>query len=372
MTKQTGTGGWPVIEFFINPVRRQSVQNRNDYAFINGKGDLIPMDRSFANEVGKRYNFPSSLDGQTIRTQLDRLVDNKWFDLDPSSLPAHLQVSDLWMQRMPEIVKQEKITKQQELEMRFALDPGTLTTKKNLHYNLKFRDATKKPNYLEGFTLTLYDRPNRFTDETLRGALAIELAKVSGKIAEDKAHINTTRHDFYIADENEEAIERSNKQEVINNAITDLTLLRRNHTPFLRYQLAIILKLVKGTVSETVVKDEMDNFVARKSRDQFRNIEKFNELIELVNKGVEGADKLHIMYLMRQAVNTNIFSVRNGSYIWHSKKGIENVYELGTKENSIIKFFQDEYNIYDPDNDQENWYGELINELKMKGVRITE
>jgi hypothetical protein len=359
---------FPLITMYLSPVERKSVQGRSDYAFIDSNGNIIAMKRSFAKEASKRYMFPSSIDGTRVVTGLDRPVDNKWFNLDISEV----MVGPKWESKMEEIVKKPSITKQLELEIRFDLPQGTLTDKKNLHHSLKLRDKDAKPNFLESFYVVLYDRPNRFTDDTLRGALTVEMAKVSGKIATSKAVVNPSKHDFYVSEENEAAIERAAKQEIINNAITDLTLLRRNHTEFMRYKVAVILDLVKGIVSEVVVRDEYNKFITDTSAKQLENIEKFNNITATLNDGTRGLDKLQVMYVLKQAVNSNAMSISSGEYLWHSKKGVQNLYNLGSRYDKILKLFMDEFEKYTINSEQDNLYGDLVAELKTRGIRIDE
>lgn len=372
LTEQVTTGGWPVNTIFITPVERKSVQGRSDYSYLDSTGNLIPMKRSFSKGAGKKYNFPAHIDGRSIKSELNRSVINKWYQQDPDKLDLHLRVGPNWENRMGNVVGKERISKQMELEIRFDLPLGTLTSERKLHYNLKLRKVGDIPNMLESFNITLYDDNNRFTDETLRGALAIELARVSGKIASTKGDVNPSRHDFYISQENEAAIEAVAKQEIINDAITDLTLMRRKQTPFFRYCVATVLKLIKGTVSDVIVKQQFDKFITEKSKNQMDNIEKFNKIVALVDEGITGLNRLHIMYLIQQAINTHIMSVKSGNYVWHSKKGMDNLYNLGSKYSAIVQLFQTEFDKYDPEEGVENWYGSLIEELQTKNVKIEE
>jgi hypothetical protein len=364
--------GWPVTTMYLNPVERVSVQGRGQYSYIDSLGQAVPMNRSFSKTAGKRYSFPPTIDGMSVKTELSRLVINPWYGLDVDNLPPEKVVSQKWVDTLHQIKDKEQISKQLELEMRFDLDEGMLTNVKNLHFNIKMRGKEDKPNFLETFFIVLYDRANRFTDETLRGALAIELARVSGKIAEKKSIVNINRHDFYISEENEDAIERTAKQDIVNDAITNLTLLRRKHTFFTRYQVGVVLGKVKGTVSESILKDELNKFINTKGKDQMQNIKEFQRLYDMIDEGQKGMDKLQIEYVVKQAINSNVIGISGGNYTWHSKKGVDNLYNLGTKHSNVIKLFTGEFMKYDPDSDQENWYGDLITELRQKSIRISE
>ncbi len=365
-----------VTTMFIDPVQRTSVQGRASYTYVTPSGEAINAGRSFAKDVSKMYNFPSSSDNTSVVTKLKRMVDNPWYGKETSNvndgLPEHYHVGADWMNQVERLVKDPQITKQLELEVRFNKPEGFLTDKKNLHYNLKSRSADVQPNYLETFKAILYDRSNRFDDTTLRSALIMELAKVSKKIAESKALVNPSKHDFFISTEDEAVIEKNHKQDIINDAITDLTLLRRNHTGFVRYQIAIVLGLVKGMVSEATLKSAFNNYIGVVSKDQMNNIQKFNEIITMLEEGRKGLEKLWIKYLLKQAVNVNVMGIKSGHYIWYSKKGIDNLFDLGSNEAKVYKLFYDEFIKYGEEDVVENIYKDLLEELKYKGVKTDE
>jgi hypothetical protein len=361
---------------FITPVAHESVQGRGQYMFIKADGTTVNAERSFARTVEKRYNFPRKPDGHYLKTKLSRMIPNPWYDKDVNTinddLPEHYHVGADWIPKIGDIVKLEQISKQQELEIRFNLVENALTAKCNLDSRPSNRGPNDKANMLEAFTIILYDGPNRFDNTSLRGCLAMELAKVHSRIAESKLRVNPSKHHFYISAENEEVIEKNRRQEIINDAITDLTLLRRQHTQFMRYKIAVILGLVKGSVSADTLKEALNDYIGKVNNRQLDNIKKFNELITLVNLGQEGLDQLHIKYLAKQALDMNIIGSSAGTYTWYSKKDYPNVYNLGSNYNKVLKFFSDEELKYDEDSPEGNWYYELIKELKVKGVQIEE
>lgn len=363
---------------FVNPIQRQSVQGRGEYAFVKADGTSVPAGRTFSKGVGKRYQFPSSIDGQQLKTGLQRLVPNPWYGKEPKkvneNLPSFYHIGADWRNNIEKLVQDEEITKQLELEIRFNLEEGYLTNRKLLQASFKSRNKNMDDafNFLETFKIILYDRPNRFADDTLRGALAQEMAKVSMRIADSKTKANPSMHHFYISEENEAAIERAAKQDVVNDAVTDLTLLRRNHDPFISYQVAIILKRVKGRVAPITVKDELNLYVTTTNKKQIDNIKEFNRLVKLMDKGAEGMAGMWVEYLLQQALNSNIMSIKAGEYIWHSKKGIDNLHNLGSNKKAVLKLFLTEFNKYQGDNDTENWYKDLLVELKSKGIKLEE
>ena len=361
---------------FISPVPRKSVQGRGEYVYVKPDGTPVPADRSFAKDAEKRYSFPQTVDGTSLNTGLDRLVSNPWYNKTKESirenLPAHLQIGASWNKEFDRVIADEQISKQFELEVRFNLEEGTLTSQKNLDHRFKQRKKDAVPTFLEKFYVILYDRANRFEDTTLRSALVQELAKVSGKIASSKANSNPSMHHFYISEENEADIERTIKADIVNDAIADLVMLRRNHDPFFAYQVAVVLKKIKGAVAPVTVKDTLNEFIASSNKRQLNNIKQFNNIIKLIAKGAEGMNKLWIMYCLQQAVNTNVISISGGSYIWHSKKGIDNLHNLGTNQKTVLKLFYEEFQKFQGEDDEtENWYKDLLIELRSKGVKLS-
>jgi len=361
---------------YIEPLQRTSVQGRAAYTYITPGGEAVNAGRSFAKDVGKVHNFPANADGTSIVTKLSRMVDNPWYGKEPSNvndgLPEHYHVGADWMNQVTRLVKDHQITKQLELEVRFNKPEGFLTDKKNLHYDIRSRNKTAEPNYLETFKAIFYDRTNRFDDTTLRSALIMELARVAKRIAPTKNEANPSKHDFYIGVEDQAVVEKNYKQDIINDAITDLTLLRRNHTGFVRYQIAIVLGLVKGMVSEATLKGAFNNYITLNSKDQMNNIEKFNEIITMLAEGRKGLEKLWIKYLLKQAVNVNVMGIKSGHYLWYSKKGIDNLFDLGSNETKVYKLIYDEFIKYGEEDVVENLYKDLLEELKYKGVKTDE
>lgn len=350
---------------YVNPVPRKSAQGRNEYKFVDSLGNVKDWPRTAAAKATKRYSFPANADGRTLRTGLNRQVDNPYYGMKPEEL----NLSSKWYDQAEDLVKRPSISKQMELEIRFDLDEGTLTSNKTLNYSFKRRSGTEEPTYLETFTIVLEDRPNRFDDTTLEGALAIEMVKSSRKFADDRNSANPSKHDFYISEENEAVNERTSRRDVVHEAIADLVILRRKYPQIYQYKVAVILELVKGEAPEVLVKDALNAYIETQNN-QFENIENFNKLFALVSGNRKEADRLHVMYCIKQALNNNIMAIKSGHYTWYSKKGIDNLYDLGTKEERIINMFLTEYQRYDEKNNEENHYADLERELRNKGVRI--
>jgi hypothetical protein len=352
-----------ITTLFINPIPRQSVQGRHQKYFINSTGDKIETKDTMAENVYKTYHFPLSPTSGRLVTGLNELVPNPYLGLKPETLT----VGSFWRNKMAELVNKPQILKQTLFEIKFNREEGFYNDEAK-HYEMRKRKSEDKDSYLQSFSILLYDRPNRFDDTTERGALAMQLAKVHGRIADSKDEMNSVKHHFYISEENEDELERNKKQDIINDAITDLTLLRRKQSDFKMYQLAIVLNTVRGSASSSRVKDSLNAHITDTGKSQMSNINKFNS-IQVLMKG-KSYNKFYIMYLIQQAINSNVISIREGHYVWHSKSGIPNVYKISTKYETVLNFFVMELEKYDEASSDDNWYNDLREEIRAKNIKV--
>jgi hypothetical protein len=233
----------------------------------------------------------------------------------------------------------------------------------------------EEPSFLQKFKIVLYDRPNKFTTETPRGRMAIQLISRLNTIAKSKQLVNSAFHNYYVSEENEAEKEKLKKQDYINDAIYHLYGMKKENTDYQNYMVAILMKhsdgkvLLKGKVNSDTVRRKLNTFVTGDSPQQLQNIKRFMDVSKLL-KTSEGMETLHIKYLIQQAINSNVMSVRDGYYVWHSRQGEENVYKF-TNYKTLYSLIKKEFEVYN-ENEKEitNWYGELVKEVKGKGITI--
>lgn len=350
---------------FVYPVDRLSPQGRHDYFFTKPDGTKIPAKRTFAKRAEKRYCFPLSADGMKIDTGMDELIDNPFQNEEF----AKKHVKDNWTSRYEELISKEEITLQTYLEVMHNRPPGTYTGEKRI--NGVFNAEAKENNYLEGYSVPLDDGTNIFTSDNPDDVLAMLCMKKNPSIAPSKREANPSLHDFYIGEENEAAVETASRRRKQGEAIAKLTTIRSESDDFFMLQLATVLKLVKGQVSPVIVNDKLDNYLWTQDKNLEMRLSKFNKLVENFNTK-EGRQKIYLQYVFQSAVDKNIIQIRNGNFIWPSKKGIQNLYNLGTKEGAILNMFYAEMQAYNPDLPAENFYGDLIVELKHREVKLIE
>lgn len=364
---------------YINPIQRISAQGRHKQVFtlIGKTGEMIPTTGMGKNkEFGTASEYPFRLNSGSNKliTGLDKPIENPFKGLEPSVIIEEYNLSQDWLKHLEQLVKQEQIKLQTKYEILdnvaynfYTNDVSSTVFQANWKANLD-----KPKNFLETFKVILYDRPNVFTDDTPRGRLSIALLKMHPAIAKSKAEANSAVHHWYVSEENEAAMEKVRKRDIIENAITDWRILTRNSTPYIMYQLASLLKtndgnpIVKGKVNENTVKGLVSDYLNDSTTHQLDNIEKFNKLHGMLSDR-EDKKRFYIMYIVQQALNTGVIGVRDGFYIWYSKSAQDNIYKHNTYD-ALISTIQREYSNYNPqDTTVANWYKDLYEEVQSKG-----
>jgi hypothetical protein len=360
---------------FVNPIDRISVQGRHLQMFMieDKDGNAIPtarMNKVREEYIAHQFKFPADFrNTNLLYTGFEQLITNPYKDLEVSELMSEFGLGDKWSLFAEKIVKQDKLTKQTYFEIKHGKEP-------NYYTNVKSGDY-KNPTYIESLKLLLYPRPNRFTTETPDSEIKIELLKLHKKIANSKDEILPGIHDWYVSQENEAEQEHAKKQEIIKKAIAHLYLLQTTNTKYRNYQMAIILKdkrgdqLVKGDVTDMKVTRTLDDFIQKDTKDQMFNVIQFLGRVDQLST-LEGSLKFSIEYLIRQAINTNVMTSRDGYIIWHSKSGTPNVSKW-TDPDKMTAFFSKEHRAYNPkEKDSTNWFYELFTEVKSKGITIED
>lgn len=369
---------------FVNPVPRISPQGRDKqtYSFIDPKtGELVVtqnMNKTRELGVGVVYSFKYNPVTNKLQTGLEEVIRNPFYELEVSDIMEQYGLSYNWTEPLKGIIKQSEIKKQTYFEILDNVNPEYYSSE--IKGNVTIFNMTKStripedPNFLQRFSVVLYDGPNRFSDDTPRGRLAIQLIKNHNKIAHSKRDVNPAVHDFYISEENEAAIEKAKKQDIINEAIFNLVNLQKGGDDFLNYQVAILLTnkdgkpVLKGESSPANVKRVLTEYISESSS-QLENVEKFMKTISLLD-GKENRERFNVMYLVQQAINTNVMSVKDGYYIWHSKSGTPNMYKHINYDKFISLLQNEKKNWIVSDENVTNWYADLFNEVKSKNIRV--
>jgi len=365
---------------YVNPINRMSAQGRHKQSFtIQQKtGEFVPtvgMQKNKEFGVPSEYSFRANVSTNKLITGLDKMVQNPYKDLEPHLIVEQNGLSQDWVKHLEYIVKQDQIKLQTQYEIIDNVPYNHYTneiTGSMFSSNLK-ANLEKPRNFLESFKIILYDRPNEFSDDTPRGRLSIMLIKNHPKIAANKTMANAAVHDWYISEENEAAIEKLKKRDIIEDAVWKWGNLKQKTTPYIVYQVASLLKnndgnpIVKGKMNDITVRNQISDFINDSTTYQLDNIEKFNKLYNMVTSDKESRQRFESMYLVQQAINLNIIGVRDGFYVWHSKSSQDNIYKHTTYD-ALVSTIQREFLNYNPtETDISNWYKDLLEEVKNKG-----
>lgn len=367
---------------FVNPIARISAQGRHKQMFVvqQTTGEFMPttgMGKNKEFDVPSEYSFRLNTSTNKLITGLDKMIENPFKGLDPSNILEDYSLSQDWLPQLQQIVKQDQIKLQTKYEIMDNVGYNFYTS--DVAYNMfssNWKANIDKPkNFLETFKIILYDRPNMFTDETPRGRLSLALIKNHPKIAKTKIEGNTAVHDWYISEENEAQMEKAKKRSIIQDAIKTWGNLADSTTPYIIYQLASLLKthdgssIVRGKMNDASVREKVSDYIFEPTSSQLENIEKFNKIAAMLSNK-DDKQRFQAMYLIQQAINTDVVGVRNGFFIWHSKSALDNIYKH-TSYDAFVSTIQREYSNYNPkDKDVANWYKDLFDEVTNKGAWV--
>lgn len=374
---------------FVSPVPRVPTQGRDKQTFTlidPRSGEMKTgqnMNKTKETGAASEYSFPFNPRTNRLETGLEVTVPNPIYQLSVEEVMESYSLSHQWREQIEKLVNQKEIKKQTLYEIIDDVAPGYYTSEIAGGYTIfntskSTRVGDLKPNFLQRFKIILYDYPNRFEDDgtksTSRERLAIELVKVCPRIAASKRDMNTVQHHFYISEENEAEVEKVRKQDVIDEAVYLKVKLQKESNDYKNYQVGSLLThknnkpLIEGSISPSKVKRDVTAYLGEGSS-QMENVEKFMKVMQLLDSK-EGREKFEMMYLVQQAVNTGVITIRDGYYIWNSKAGTPNMHKH-INYDKFISLLQSEKKGYDPkDTVTTNWYADLFNEVKDKGALI--
>lgn len=380
------------IGVFVRPVQRQSSQNRHEqtsqYKYKEsgreyakhklGKTKVVTKKGDSAAEELKFIPDPKT--GLRLQAGLSVRIENPFYVTENiedkvaevSSL-FNLPVS--WDKEIQKIVKNKQITKQRYLEILAGVAPDTYTEELANPPDGFF--ITKDKDYrtfLQKFKIILYDRVNPFDSKTPRGRLAIQLIKNRpDKIALDKDSVNEAQHDFYIAEEFEEAIESQKTNDMENEAIAQYYMLKQKFpltsslNDSIIYHIGSICTdydnrpLLKGEPNPILIDRLINAYIKNTSKHQAGNIKKFLSALNLYK---EDKELFYTKYLIRKSINKGVVINKSGFLLWLSQKGgtnhkFKSFDAFETKIISELKSYED--------GEENNAYFMLREEVKSKG-----
>lgn len=361
---------------YVLHVQRQSVQGRHNYSVDLGNGTTVSAGRVRAKGVQIPIGFVRKKGTNILDTGLDELIDNPYYERELNDIDDHYKPGSKWVDRYPEIMKREKIDLQTYYEILDNVPQGHYTSvcgTKTMAEIGPDAEALKesKPTFLERFKVYLKEGTNRFTNTTQRGRLGIQACLKHPKVANSRELINADYHEFYIGSAEEAVIEKNRRIDRVMDAVANLKEVQRKYDQFTSYQMAIVLGIAQGDTSDATVEMQLKDYIWKEKKTQegtqAQRIEEFEEKYETLK---QDPDRLYIQYLIKQALNTGVFRTSGDRHImWPNKKGMPNLFDLGTNMKKIEKMFFEQFTLYEPEIDADNWFKDLETELRIKGVR---
>lgn len=311
-----------------------------------------------------------------LDTGLDEVIDNPFYERELNELDDSNKPGSHWVDKYDSLKQREKIDLQTYYEILDNMPQGTYTsvsglkTMAEIGTDVETMKATK-PTFLDKFNVFLSEGTNIFANDSQRGRLGQLACERHPKVANSRDLVNEDVHEFYIGSAEEAVVEKNRKINRVMDALADLREVQRNYDQFTSYQMAVILDLVTGDTSDATVELALKDFVWEKKKSnkgtQVVRLDEFASKYEMLKND---PDRLYIQYLIKQALNTGVFMTSGTRHImWPNKRGMDNLYDLGTNTRKIEQMFFEQLELYDPGIDAENWYNDLVTELKLKGVR---
>lgn len=368
---------------YVNPVQRIASQGRDKqtYSFIDPKTQQLittkAMNNTRAAGAIARYTFLPDYNSRKYVTGLEELIDNPFKGAATQELVSQYNLDTVWLPILEKLLNQDKISKQKYYEIVHSTTPdfyeNSLKMENTIFTYHRGKKVDTSASFIASFNITLLDGPNRFTDETPRGALAIQLIKNHSKFASSRAGVNPSLHDFYISEENEAEMEKMRKEDIIHAAIARKVTLLQSTSSFKPYQVACLCTnssdnvIIKGEANQDAIKQALNRYLGE-GKDQLSNITKFNKILDLA-EAKETRSRFEMMYLVRQGKNTGLISQSNGVTWWVTQRDTDK-YKWDS-EDKFISFLVAQYLEYLPgEEEQSNYYKIFFDELKNKNIRL--
>jgi hypothetical protein len=363
---------------WVNPVPRISYQGRHKqvYTIQTNTGEVIPtrvMNKIKEDGVPTLYQFPADHQTGKLRTNLGKERENPFKGLTIEELRVKYNIPPEWSdEKLDVITKQSLITRQLYYEIKHGVVPGYYTDKMTFSM-LQPNSRPGEKTFLERLTLSLDPRPNRFCNDTPRQEMLMEMIEVVPAIAPGKNLANSAFHGWYVSQENEDEEERQGRNDIIEKATFHLYKLKHELGAFRAYQIAIVLKdyrgepILVGDVSTERVNNILSEYVTTSSDHQMKHIDNFMKAVDAVSTK-DGLERFNIKYLVQQAINTNIISIKESYYKWWSQAGTANMASFDSLDALVNRLYM-EFEHYDGEDMTTNYYGVLLKELNTKGVK---
>ena len=374
----------------IVPVKRQSVQGRHlqmskskddrgqVYNFALRKNKALT--KHSGKSTGDTLTFRKNADATKFNAGLSKRVTNPFKVKKDENLESHIgSIKDLhglssaWDKDLKTLASQSEISKQTYLEIKFGLEPNALTERIPRRGADKLIDP-KDHTILSKFRFTFYDETTVLKDNSLKGALAIQLAKHHPRISATKEHANSVEHYYYIDEREHTKHLRTQKRNhtVLKASAKLLDLIENTHSSAnlsdnILYKVGTLCRyksgkpLLKGKPTPVAIDSELNKFIQKDAPDQLKNAENFLNVVKLYE---DNPTLFNVNFLVQQALNSKVVYFSNGFLIWPEYKMKGEWYKHDSKE-LFAAFILDHLGKFDPDElNAVNAFNELNKEVK--------
>ena len=310
---------------YVIPKERTSAQGRR--RVINARGQQIIATKA----PGTSTTFALSKKNGVLNTGLEYEVPNPY---------KGKHISD-----RPHIEKAERITRREELEIKYSLPKDYLTCIPG--------KSKKEYTYLQTFNKMLFDQENRIDLETLEGEVFLEAARVSHLIGNNRDDAyNNPYAMFYISEVNEGEERKAAKNMNTMEAQAKLYDLTQNFASSTSYKFVVHLGLGSGELSPEAITNKLSEFITGEKKSNNRN--KFLDVYSMWKKDKK---KFETIFFLRELVNYGVLSESRGAVYWSAKSGTS-LEHLGNSQEAVVLWLQEKAN--------EIYVTELKSALKAK------
>jgi hypothetical protein len=335
---------------FIRSVAAPSAQARHRQVSTDGR---TLSDRTKAAGAGTWFTPSISISKNLLNTGFWKNIPNPYKSekKETVKLPSGWENSEIW--------KQDQISIQQWLEIKYAHPPGFFSSEKPDIFDRRGKTST----YLQGFRYELKDGITVLDLSRERDHLMYLLGLQSDKIANSLKDVNPAIHTHYIAEVNEDEKSKSAKVDKLAKAFAYLHKLSSDYPETVYRKFAIIMDVSKtSTLPTATYKTKLYDYLTERLASD-TNANKFIETYELHEGSKDQKQRLDAVYFLKEMLNNHIVHNDKGRYTWVNAPNLE-VKDLGVSQEKVIEW------LLLPSSAE--WRSQMADEFKNKtGLVIT-
>lgn len=334
---------------------------------LNENGESIPEYVQVARNVHDRTRYQAGL---------SKMIENP-FKEEPSKIMTMYGLKPEWADKLEKICSAEQISLQTFGEIRFNLLPNELTEQVPPRPTQANPDTRTR---LMKTVVTLYDRPNMFSEDNLEGWLKIQILLHNPDRVATSLPGNTAIQNWVILEESVEQKLSADVHLKQNKAIGEYADYCLNYpitealeSNVVYFMASIMMErsgkafqpLVKGIVNAKTIDEKINGFLKPKDKSEIEwNVPEFNRVVKLQKEQV---DYFFAKYFVQQALNVQVIQPTNGYIYWRSQRDkIDSIetYKFNSQETFTTFLYNEMTKVESP------LFDEFLLELKSKNLII--